>query len=478
VVPARDPLRSQTIRASLLLGFGLTFGLWLFAGYQFTRRMVDVQRDTAAINDRYLRAQERLSKIRANVLLGSVYLRDALLDANPDAGKEYRSRLEDSYNAVDEALTEYEPLGDSAEERARLDRLKAEIENFRGMIGEILENDSRRLALHARDLLRTRVGPRRELVIRVSEEVQSLNRAEFMRRQQDLATISRDAQRLVWAQLGFALVTNVAIALVAILYAGRLESRLREQMIKDLENSRNLQRLSSQLITAQEDERRAIARELHDEIGQALTAIKMEVAVAQRSIQAAGGSADLLDDARTIVDGALQSTRDLSHLIHPALLDDLGLPAAVDWYLRGFRKRHGLAAELLEEGMAERLAPEIETAAYRVIQEAVTNVAKHANATLCRVYLQRLPATLLLTVEDNGIGFDTQSSRPGGGPPGLGLISIRERAALVGGAVRLESTPGKGMRLTVELPARPREQPPEAVHVLAGVRETSEVLGE
>jgi signal transduction histidine kinase len=128
--------------------------------------------------------------------------------------------------------------------------------------------------------------------------------------------------------------------------------------------------------------------------------------------------------------------------------------------------------------MAERLAPEIETAAYRVIQEAVTNVAKHANATLCRVYLQRLPATLLLTVEDNGIGFDTQSSRPGGGPPGLGLISIRERAALVGGAVRLESTPGKGMRLTVELPARPREQPPEAVHVLAGVRGTSEVLGE
>jgi signal transduction histidine kinase len=128
--------------------------------------------------------------------------------------------------------------------------------------------------------------------------------------------------------------------------------------------------------------------------------------------------------------------------------------------------------------MADRLAPEIETAAYRIIQEAVTNVAKHASATLCRVYLQRLPATVLVTVEDNGTGFDTQSSRPGGGEPGLGLISIRERAALVGGAVRLESAPGKGTRLTVELPARPRVQPAEAVHALAQLSGTPEVLGE
>jgi signal transduction histidine kinase len=407
-----------------------------------------------------------------------VYLRDALLDTNPVAAEGYRLRLLDAYKTVDDALAEYQPLGNSPEERARLERLKTELGNFRGMIVEILAGDPDSLALQAPELLRTRIGPRRELVIRVSEDVTALNRAEFVRRQNDLATISREAQRLVWAQLGVALALSIAIALVATVYAGRLESRLRDQMVKDLEASRNLQRLSNQLLTAQEDERRAIARELHDEIGQALTAIKMEVAVAQRSIQASGGPSDLLDDARTIVDGALQSTRDLSHVIHPALLDDLGMSAAVDWYLRGFCKRHPIATELLEEGMADRLAPEIETAAYRIIQEAVTNVAKHASATLCRVYLQRLPATVLVTVEDNGTGFDTQSSRPGGGEPGLGLISIRERAALVGGAVRLESAPGKGTRLTVELPARPRVQPAEAVHALAQLSGTPEVLGE
>lgn len=475
---AHNPVRSLTIRASLLLGFGLTFGLWLFAGYQFTRRMAAVQRDTATINNRYIQAQERLSKIRAQVLLGSVYLRDALLDTNPEATEAYRRRLEDAYKTVDDALAEYQPLGNSPEGRARLERLKTELENFRVMIVEILEGDPNRLALQAPELLRTRIGPRRELVIRVSEDVTALNRAEFVRHQSDLASIARDAQRLVWLQLGFALALSVAIALMATLHAGRLESRLREQMIKDLEASRNLQRLSNQLLTAQEDERRAIARELHDEIGQALTAIKMEVAVAQRSIQAAGGPGDLLDDARTIVDGALQSTRGLSHVIHPALLDDLGLSAAVDWYLSGFRKRHPIATELLEEGMADRLAPEIETAAYRIIQEAMMNVAKHARATLCRVYLQRLPATLLVTVEDNGTGFDTQSSRRGGSQLGLGLISIQERAALVGGVVRLESTPGKGTRVTVELPARPREKPGEAVHMLAELSGTPEVLGE
>ena len=211
------------------------------------------------------------------------------------------------------------------------------------------------------------------------------------------------------------------------------------------------------MITAQEEERRTIARELHDEVGQVLTAIKVELALAQTAIEAAGVSARVLADARSIADGALQTVRDLSHLLHPAMLDDLGLRAAIDWYLRGFSRRHDIRVELLHDRMDERLASETEATAFRIVQEALTNVAKHAHATSCRVYLQRLTNTVLITVEDDGTGFDIADAAPASPRRGLGLLGIRERVAQQRGTFRLESSPAKGTRLTVELPARTRQ---------------------
>lgn len=459
----RRPLEGPTIKAALFIGFGLTFGLWLFAGYSFTRRMGEVQREAAAINARYTHAQELLSTVRAQILLGSVYVRDALLDPTPRAANEYRRRLQDTYRAIDQMLQQYVPVLDSAAERDRVARLRREVEDFRTTMTQVLAGDSSRWPAEARILLRTRIVPKREGVIRVAEEVQALNRAAFVQQQTEVAEIYRVTQRQVWRQLGFALAASVGIGLLATLYAGRLEGRLRRQMAKDEENTRDLQRLSGQLINAQEEERCSIARELHDEIGQVLTAIKVELAVAQRAVDQAGGSAHLLDGARSITDGALHTVRDLSHLLHPALLDDLGLTAAIDWYLRGFSKRHGIRTDLLHDRMDERLLPEIEAAAYRIIQEALTNVAKHARATACRVYLQRLPNTILITIEDDGIGFDLAEIEQAGARRGLGLIGVRERVSQLQGTMRLESAPGKGTRLTVELPARVRASEPEEV---------------
>jgi signal transduction histidine kinase len=245
----------------------------------------------------------------------------------------------------------------------------------------------------------------------------------------------------------------VAIALLATLYAGRLERRLQEQRARDVETARDLQRLSSQLLTAQEEERRTIARELHDEVGQVLTAIKVELAMAQRTVEAAGGSGEALHDARAITDGALHTVRDLSRLLHPSMLDDLGLPATIDWYLKGFGRRHGVRIELLKDGMDERLSPETEAAIYRIVQEALNNVAKHAQATTCRVFLQRLTHSVLVTVEDDGVGFRAEEAAAPGSLRGIGLVSVRERVAQLRGDMRLETAPGKGTRLTVEVPA-------------------------
>lgn len=445
-----------TIKAALITGFGLMFGIWLFAGYYLARQMAVDDARATTLNNRFMQAQELLSTVRAQVLLGSVYVRDALLDPDPTTADGYRQQMEKTYHAADQALAQYVPVLDSSPEREQIARLRQEIDEFRRTMLQVLETDTSRWPTEARTLLRTQIVPKREVVIQVSEQVQALNRSAFVEQQARTADAHADTHRWLWGGLGLALVTSFGIGLVATVYASRLEDRIRQRRLKDGQNARELQRLSAKLIRAQEEERRTIARELHDEVGQVLTTIKVELALAQKAIKADGGAAHLLDDARSIADGALSTIRDLSHSLHPALLDDLGLPSAIEWYLRSFGKRHHIRTEALCDRLDERLAPETETSAYRIVQEALTNVANHAHATTCRVYLQRLPAAVLITIEDDGAGCDAAALELAGGWRGLGLIGIRERVSELGGTLRIETAPGKGMRLAVELPAGPR----------------------
>jgi signal transduction histidine kinase len=348
------------------------------------------------------------------------------------------------------------PVLDSSDERARVAGLRREIDDFHQAMLDVFRIDSSHWHGDARTLLQRQVVPKRELVMRVSDQVQSLNRAAFVQQRAETAALYRLTQRQTWERLGLALAASLGIGLLATLYAARLENRVRRQRVRDLQITSDLQRLSARLATAQEDERRTIARELHDEVGQALTAIKVEIMLAQRAAETPVSTAARLDEARQMAEDTLQAIRNLSHLLRPPMLDDLGLAAALKTHLEGFEKRHRLRADLFHEGMDKRLAPELETALYRIVQEALTNVAKHAHARMCRVHLQGLRSTVLVTIEDDGSGFDAGDLQRLGASQGLGLIGIRERVAQLGGTFQLETAPGLGTRLAIEMPARPR----------------------
>jgi signal transduction histidine kinase len=242
--------------------------------------------------------------------------------------------------------------------------------------------------------------------------------------------------------------------LLTSLYATRLEGRLRVQMERDAQMSQELQNSAAKLIAAQEEERRRIARELHDEVGQVLGALKVEIEVAQRAIASRGGSPRLLAEAQGIADSALKTVRSITQQMHPAALDDLGLAAAIDSSLRGLARRQDIRAELHQTDLPERLPRDVELAAYRIVQEAINNVSKHASASEVHVHLTHLKDRLLIEVEDDGIGFVEDTDRPIIAR-GLGLISVRERAARLGGTFNILSTPGEGTRLIVSLPERP-----------------------
>ena len=455
-----------TIRVALYLGFGLIFGLWLTSGLDLLRRLAEVESRASAINARFTQNEEYLFTVRHQVLLGAVFVRDALLDIGFEEANYYRQRLQETRREIDEALQGYKPVVASRVERENWAVLQSEIEDYWNVVLPVLSWDPTRKFFEARTFLRRQVIPKRDVIISISKRIQALNREGFQQQQQALARVYRDMQRKMWWTSGLALLLGLGIAFLVTRYAGRLEARILQQHLQATENKRELQRLSAQLVRAQEEERRNIARELHDEIGQALTAIKMELALAERHLGQPGKARPALEEARSIADRAVQAVRDLSQLLHPIMLDDLGLPDTLNWYLRGFSKRTGILTQLIHDRMGERLAPEVEVCAYRIAQEALTNVARHAQARFCRLYLQRLPFTLLITVEDDGRGFDPQRLEAGSARRGLGLVGIRERASGLGGTFRLESSPGKGTRLSVELPALPvpvaREEPAAA----------------
>lgn len=446
----RPVLRKPTIQAALFAGFALVVVLWGYTGYEFTTRMAAVEDQSAQVTARYLEAQEHLTVLRSQVLVASVYVRDALLETDRSLVPRYENQIGETYARIDAALLEYEPVIDSTAERAQIDRLRREVAEFRQVTEQLLVRIKDDNVGDVRDVLNQNLVPRREAAIRVSEEVQGLNRAAFVHHQTDITRIHRGAERRTWQQIGLALLATLGIAMFFSFYAGRLESQLVAEMQTNELNTRYLQQLSTRLIGAQEEERRTVARELHDEVGQALTAVQVELSLAQRRLKTAGQPPALLGDAEAITHGALQTVRDISQLLHPALLDDLGLTAAIEWQARTFETRHGIRAEVHQDGMARRLPRAVELAAYRIVQEALTNVAKHARATSCRIVLRRHEANLDISVEDDGRGFDPADV--GDLHRGLGLVGMRERAAQLSGRVAFESGNGAGTRVQVRLP--------------------------
>jgi signal transduction histidine kinase len=453
-----------SIRAAVVQGCGLILGLWLFAWMQLSLRIGEAQARAEGINTRYVKAQETLANIRARVLIASVAFRDALLDPNPENLGHYRNQLEQTYTALDELMRAYVPVSNSKAEREQFAQLRVEVDGYRSSMLDVLASDRNQWLAEARNVLSRRVTPRRDVIIRVSEGVQTVNRAGYVEQQSEIAGVYQTVQRDLWQLLGLALAIGIAVAVLAVVYAGRLEQQLRRQMARDEELAHDLQELSAKLVTAQEQERRHIARELHDEIGQALTAIKVELAYAGRSIDGGAESSQALHTAKAITDSALHQVRDLSYLLHPAALDEFGLVSAIESHIKSFGRRHEIAAELVHEGMDSRLAPETEAAAYRIVQEALNNVAKHARATECRVHLTRTPDMLRITIEDNGTGFDPSTGRS---PDrrGLGIVGIRERAAHLKGSVVIDTAPGRGTRLVVELPVRRATDSGERLYV-------------
>jgi len=234
---------------------------------------------------------------------------------------------------------------------------------------------------------------------------------------------------------------------VAIMHDITERKRVEEELRRSQEELRNL---SAHLQRAREQERACIAREIHDELGQALTALKMDLSwLGKRLPFETSSLAEKVGAMSRLIDATTKTVKRISTQLRPGLLDDLGLVAAIEWQAQEFQERTQIRCELALQTGDIALNRELATTCFRIFQEALTNVARHADATSVQVTLKKKAETLLLKVKDNGKGLAEEEIAH---PDSFGLLGMRERARFCGGHVKISSVQGRGTTVVARIP--------------------------
>jgi signal transduction histidine kinase len=292
--------------------------------------------------------------------------------------------------------------------------------------------------------------PRRATTLEIADRIAAVNEQELNNGDERLKDIFDRFRFRLGLMLAITLGIGALLALATTRHILRLardaDLRYRQVILAQTQ----LKDLSARLVDAQEQERRAISRELHDEVGQSLSALLMELgnlgAVASFDAEWRGH----VESIRKLAETSVNVVRNMALLLRPSMLDDLGLVPALQWQAREISKRTAMAVTVDAESVADDLPEDLKTCIYRVVQEALHNCARHACARSVRIQVAQESTRIHLSVIDDGQGFDSAHTR------GLGLLGMEERVTHLGGRFHLQSEPGRGTRLRIEIPLAER----------------------
>ena len=285
-----------------------------------------------------------------------------------------------------------------------------------------------------------------EKVLDLAGRIDALNQASLAREEHEIEAQQSKLRRFAIAATITLLLMELAIAIFSTVYMAKLD-RVSEAERKRAEKAEHeLRRLSNQLVRVQEEERKTISRELHDEVGQLLTGLRMELGALSYKSQDEE-SQQRLESVKRLAEEALRSVRNLALLVRPSMLDDLGLGPALQWQAKEFSRRCGLPVSVDIEGKLDNLPEAHRLCLYRAIQEAMTNCGKHADASRVSVVLKHNEGRVVAIVQDDGRGFDALAQTAG-----LGLMGMTERVRGLQGYMSVASEPGYGTLITLELP--------------------------
>jgi signal transduction histidine kinase len=420
--------------AALLLVIGTSaFAVWTNA-----RR---AQEHVAQLQRAHLEARTALTVIRANIYQAEILTRDYLLDANTAHAPEYIAQITSIRNKTEEALHTLEASGEDGDQRAVVRQLRRELSTYWDPTDVVLDWTPAEKRAQRSQMLRQRVKRRQE-AFALAAQVERIISDNFTRERSRITTADQEFRSSLGWITAVALLLGFGIAGVTLMRMVALE---RQSRTAELE----LRLLSGQIRTAQEQERKYLSRELHDQVGQMLTGLRMELTSMARLL--ADSESELssrIARSKGTVEQTLRIVRNIAMLLRPSMLDDLGLTPALAWLLKEMSRSSGMEIKSDIDNAVDSLPDPYRTCIYRVIQEALTNASRHSGARSAEVKLQAVGAWVVGSVSDDGKGFDPALTRR----RGLGLLGMEERVRELGGSIRVVSAPGRGVRVEIRLP--------------------------
>jgi len=439
-------------RFALGIGFGGLLAIMALAGLDGIRALRQIRRNDDQIRRQFLARNHALNDIRSELYLSGTYVRDYLLEPEPGRAGSYRSSLEEVRKGMESALELYGRQLEPAQANDYAE-LRTEIARYWEILQPTLQWNATERRGQGYSFLRDEVFPRRAAVLGIAGRISNINEQQLSAGNQRVDRLLLTFQRRLAATLLATLALGLGMAAFSIRRILGLESNAHAQYQQVAEARSQLKNLSARLVQAQETERRAISRELHDEVGQALSAVLVELRnlseeLARRSEEQ---SRRHVETIKSLVENSVRALRNMALLLRPSMLDDLGLVPALRWQAREVSKRTSMDVSVATELASDDLPDEYKTCVYRVVQEALHNCSRHSQAKTVRIRVQQQPGRLSLSIQDDGQGFDVRQTK------GLGLLGIEERVARLGGKCEVHSEPGGGTILAVELPLNNNE---------------------
>lgn len=431
----------------LALGFGALVALVALSGWLTFLRATSTYAGISDLHDAEHQTEETLTTLRSNIAVSAVLVRDFLLDPNSSVNS---TRVElDRLRAETAAdLSRLQNLIPQQQSRT-LASLHQAVDAYWQSLDPVFHVEGSKHLQLSFSLLQSEILPRRRAALKVITEIKNLSAEAMKQRRREINARNSGFALYVGRMVGITLLIAILVAIGSFFRIYDLE-RTADRQHKQVQAAEDeLRRLSQQLVRAQEEERRVLSRDLHDQVGQVLTALRISLGNLELFTQEAGpGARQEVDLAKRLLSQALRSTRDLAMGLRPAMLDDLGLEAALEWHARQHAKICGVPVALDIQGCLNQLSEEQRTCIYRIVQEALNNAAKHAQAKNITVKISCKAGEVVVDIKDDGVGF--QSAHENG--RGLGLLGMRERVEQLGGNLMIESSSEQGTSLSARFP--------------------------
>jgi signal transduction histidine kinase len=434
------------LRSILMIAFGGLLTLMAVAGLGALRSLRQLDAIERRVNQQYSIHSQALTTILISVHVYHDQMERFLLD---EKGAESRGDASDVQNRgaeVRTALQRY-PADADAQEKALVADIQQKFQEQENSFTELVTPHPGERPEERQQEIREQMMLRRAYILRVSRNVSSWNDRKMGEATQSLAVNFKTVQTRLVLTVALLLLTALLLSFLGGFYILRLERQGRRRFEALVANRQELEALSGKLVDAQEEERRAISRELHDEVGQTLGALLVELGQLAKVVPADDKLLQgQIGRIRSAAETAVKSVRDMALLLRPPMLDDLGLVPALEWQGREVSRRGEMEVDVHAENVSEQLPDEAKMCVYRLVQEALNNAATHSGAKRAKVSVTQAGEAITVEVADDGHGFSADRVR------GMGILGMEERVKRLGGQFAIRSESGKGTTVKADLP--------------------------